>query len=231
MIIGKTNVPRADAVAVHRDGHVRGHAQPVGPPARTRRIQRRQRGGGGGGARRRRARLRRGRLDPHPGGVVRAVRAQAPARTRLDGAARARVARPVCQRRADAGGRHGAVPRRCLRARSTATRTARRRPLSRSRRRRDAARSACGSPYSTKRPARRDREARRDDAAARVRGDGRAAALARARARRARPRLRPRRDAGCARSLSARRARRRRASSRIPSGWNAARAGWRGWAG
>ena len=78
---------RADAVAVHRDGHVRRDAQPVGAAARARRLQRRQRGGGRRRPGRRGARLRRRGLDPDSGGVVRPVRPEAPARARVDGAA------------------------------------------------------------------------------------------------------------------------------------------------
>ncbi len=88
VVIGKTNVPELTHLAVHRDGDVRRDAQPVGSAARARRLERRQRRGGRRRSRRRGARLRRRGLDPHPGGVVRAVRAEAAARARIARAAR-----------------------------------------------------------------------------------------------------------------------------------------------
>ena len=78
--------PRADDLAVHRDRHVGRDAQPLGSAAQPGWLLGRQRGRGRRGARGSGARLRRRRLDPHPGGVVRAVRAQAPAGARVAGA-------------------------------------------------------------------------------------------------------------------------------------------------
>ena len=81
VIIGKTNVPELSAVALHRDRHLGRHAQPVGQ------LERAPGGSSGGSARGggrraggRRAGLGRGRVDPHPGRLLRAVRAEAPAR-------------------------------------------------------------------------------------------------------------------------------------------------------
>ena len=115
VIVGKTQRARAHAVAVHGERDVRHHAQPLGSPALAGGLERRQRGGGRGGARGCRCGLGRRRLDPHPGGVVRVVRPEAPARPGSDGAEAQPVARPVrVGRPQPPRGRHGAVPRRGL---------------------------------------------------------------------------------------------------------------------
>ena len=73
--------------AVHRDQGVGYHPQPVEPEPHARRLQRRQRRGGGRRAGRRRHGDRRRRLDPDPGGLLRARRAEAAAGAGADGAA------------------------------------------------------------------------------------------------------------------------------------------------
>ena len=87
--------PRADDHAVHGVADVGHHAQPVGPPAQRRRVERRLCGGRRGRARLGGGGLRRRRLDPDPGRRVRPVRPQARARPRVDGADGRAVARAL----------------------------------------------------------------------------------------------------------------------------------------
>ena len=68
---------RARAVAVHGVDHVGRDAQPVGHGPHARRFERRLGGRGRRGAGAGRGRRRRRRLDPDPGRLLRAVRAQA----------------------------------------------------------------------------------------------------------------------------------------------------------
>ena len=99
------------------------------------RLERRDRRRRGRGHGRRRPRLRRRRLDPHPGGLLRPVRHQAPARPHLARAQARGVARPRRRRAAGAArGRRRAVPRGDARAAAASPRRPR------------ASRGACGSP-------------------------------------------------------------------------------------
>ena len=198
----------------------------------ARRLERRQRGGGGRGPGGRGARLRRRRVDPHPGGLLRAVRAEDAARPGAAGAARGRLARPVGERRADALGRRHA---RCSTTRSpTGRRTPARRPCRR-------------APSLEARSAAAERLAARDaadrvstrklppspltrlhpDEPARAAGDGRAAARARPRGRRARARPRAAAPAPEFTVRFLRGLHDERARSPIPSAWNGACARWR----
>ena len=115
VIIGKTNVPELMMLPVHRVADVRGDPQPVASRALAGRQQRRQRGRGGRRAGSAGTGLRRRRLDPHPGDLVRPVRPQTATRPDLAGAARRRVVRAERQwaDRAHGAGR-GAVSGRDL---------------------------------------------------------------------------------------------------------------------
>ena len=168
MIIGKTNVPE-----------LRSGRSPRPPPSAsraTRGTRQRAPGGSSGGSA---AAVAAGLVGAAlasdgagsiriPARLVRAVRAQAPARARAAGAARAPLARPVGQRRAHtARGRHRAVPRpRLGRQRGRHRQRARARgPFAQSAATR--ARAACGSPTpracrpaSSRKPRRRRRAAR-----------------------------------------------------------------------
>ena len=95
VILGKTHVPEMMIVPFTETPTFGHHPQPVGPAAHPGRLQRRLRGGGRGRAVLGGARLRRRRLDPHPRGLLRAVRAQAAARPRADRAVRRAVARAL----------------------------------------------------------------------------------------------------------------------------------------
>ena len=116
---------RDDDRAVHGVADVRHHPQPVGPAAHARRLERRL----GRGGRRRAvlggARLRRRRLDPHPGRLLRAVRPQAAARPRADRAHGGAVARAVAP---GARSRAASPTRALLLRRDRATAGARRSP-------------------------------------------------------------------------------------------------------
>ena len=98
VVLGKSNTPEFGITCGHRVGAERRLPQPVGHVAHTP-------GGSSGGAAAAvaagvaaaRARLRRRRLDPHPGVVLRALRDQAVARARLPRAVR-RAARSSCRR-------------------------------------------------------------------------------------------------------------------------------------
>ena len=109
---------RGGPLALHRDAAARRHPQPLEHRPHAGRLQRRRRGGRGGGRGPGRDRLRRRRLDPHPGRLDRPGRAEAAARPRLHlarprGLQRAQLLRPAgAQRR---------PTRRCCSTRSTAT--------------------------------------------------------------------------------------------------------------
>ena len=101
---------RARDLRLHRVRALGRDPQPLGPRAQHGRLVGRQRRGGRGRAGRRRDRVRRRRLDPDPGGVLRPVRPQAAA-----SAASVQPSRPlvgdVGARVPDAvGPRHGALP-------------------------------------------------------------------------------------------------------------------------
>ena len=167
---------RDDDRAVHGVADLRHHPQPVGPAAHAGRLQRRLGGRGRGGPVLGGARLRRRRLDPHPGRLLRAVRAQAAARPRADArrwssrgttsrpGARSRAASPTARCFYDAIADAGAPPLAeavGARARQAADRRHPQRPAG-------------------------DGDAPRRRAARRAPGHRRPAALARARGRRAR---------------------------------------------
>ena len=76
VIVGKTHVPGADGDGLHGVADVRRHAQPLGRAPDAGRLERRLGGRGRCGARLGRARDRRRRLDPHPRGLLRALRLQ-----------------------------------------------------------------------------------------------------------------------------------------------------------
>ena len=82
-IFGKTNTPELGLEPVTEPVDVRPDPQSLGPQPHLRRLLRRRGRGGGGGDRAGGARQRRRRLDPHPGLVLRPVRAEAVARPRL----------------------------------------------------------------------------------------------------------------------------------------------------
>ena len=174
VIIGKTNVPELEIIAVHRVADVRRDPQPVGPQPHPRRLERRLGRRGRRRPGRRRARLRRRRLDPHPRRLLRPLRAQAAARPRPDGAAEGAVARPL-------GLRHGHPPRRRHRA---VPRRHRRRRAARARRR---PRPPAGSGSVCPRPSRR-RSSPRPTRSSRARSTPWRRAAARARPRRGRRR-------------------------------------------
>ena len=85
MIVGKTNLPEFGILPVTEADPARPDPQSVGPGAHARRLVRRRGGRGRGRHGADRARQRRRRLDPHPGGVLRAGRAEAQPRPRLAG--------------------------------------------------------------------------------------------------------------------------------------------------
>ena len=203
IVLGKTNVPGDDDLAVHRDDHVRRDAQSVGRRAHAGRLLRRDRRGGRVGHGRAGPRLRRARIDPHPGVLVRPVRGQAAARPRPGRAARRRLARAVGQRADRAQRRRRrAVPRRHgghrrLRGRGSAR-----------------AGQAADRDLDEARA-----RAARADRAGRARGRRAhrgAAALARARRVRARPAPARLADAAPARALLPRHPRRRRGGDAAP---------------
>ena len=105
---------------VHRQPPVRGHAEPVEPRGLARRLLGWIGGGDGGRDRPDRDRHRRGRLDPDPGRLVGARRAQADERgdrpgadPGMDRSLDVRTARPLGGGRpAPAGDRGGSCPRR-----------------------------------------------------------------------------------------------------------------------
>ena len=84
VILGKTHVPGARGDVRDRVARLRRDAQPVGPGADLRRLERRLGHRGRRRARRRGAGDGRRGLDPHPGRGVRAVRAEAAARPAAD---------------------------------------------------------------------------------------------------------------------------------------------------
>ncbi len=84
VIIGKTNVPELVHLPLHRVRHLGCHAQPVGSAARAGRFERWQRRGGGRRLGGRGAGGRWSGIDSDTGGVVRAVRPEASARSCLD---------------------------------------------------------------------------------------------------------------------------------------------------
>ena len=91
VIVGKTNMPEFGSVPYTESDAFGADPQPLGPDALAGRVEWRQRGrsghrdGGGGDGRRRR------RVDPDPGRLLRALRAQAPAGTGHHGAGAAPV--------------------------------------------------------------------------------------------------------------------------------------------
>ncbi len=179
----------------------------MGSAARAGRLERRQRRGGG---RRPGGRGTGGRwsgIDSDTGGVVRAVRPEAPARSCLDEPARGALARPDGLRRADTlGGRHGAVSRcgRGRHGRRSRPRSGARDPVRAVRP--HAARAAAHRAVHAHSPGHHSPAGR--GRGARAATDRRAAALAGARGLRARPGLRARRAPGRARPLPARDSRR-----------------------
>ena len=172
VVLGKTRMPEL-AIWGFTHSALGTTRNPLDPRAGPRRLQRGQRRGRGGGAGRARAGHRRRRLDPHPGGVLRAGRRQAGPRrrpaagrgrralVRYDGggpagahrrgrradAGRARRA-AVLRRRAGPRAR-GAVPVRPAAVHVAASRSPRRR----SGRRRPAARRAWRGRGHARRPA------------------------------------------------------------------------------
>ncbi len=98
ILIGKTTLselaiwPFTETEALGRD------PQPLGPHADLRRVERRLRRGRRGGPRRRGLRLRRGRVDPHPRRLQRALRAEAAARQDQPRAGARALARPLGHR-------------------------------------------------------------------------------------------------------------------------------------
>ena len=164
-------------MAIHRDRARRPDPQPVGPRALVRRLERRF---GGGGRCRPRAccdGIRRRRLDPGSGSLLRALRPEAPARPGPGRAAERGLDRAQRLRLPHALGRR---QRPALRGRDEPA--VRRGGAARARRPADRA--------VDEDPTRRDREA--SARAARGRGaDGGGAAFARPRGRRARPGLHP----------------------------------------
>ena len=80
VFIGKTNLPELAIIGVHRGSGLWHHAQPLGPGRHAGRVERRERGRRGRGTRARRHRVGRRRVDPHPGGELRAGGAEAAAR-------------------------------------------------------------------------------------------------------------------------------------------------------
>ena len=101
---------RTDDLPVHRIADIRGDPQPMEHRAHAGRQQRRQRCRGSRRAGAAGAGLRRRRLDPHPVGLVRPVRAEAATRSGAAGTARRRVVRAERQRPDRAV---GAKTRRC----------------------------------------------------------------------------------------------------------------------
>ena len=95
IVIGKTNLPELAIRDVHRVGHLGRDPQPVGPHEDPGRIVRRQRRRRRRGPRRRRDCVRRRRLHPLSGLLLRAVRAQAAARPGADRPGDRGVARDV----------------------------------------------------------------------------------------------------------------------------------------
>ena len=87
VILGRTNCPELGILPTTEPHAFGAVAQPVGARPLHRRVERRVGGGGRRGHRAVRARQRRRRLDPHPGGELRAGRAQADAGADLAGAA------------------------------------------------------------------------------------------------------------------------------------------------
>ena len=81
VVVGKTRMPEL-AIWGFTHSALGTTRNPLDPSLRSRRLQRRQRRGGRGGDGRARAGHRRRRLDPHPGGVLRAGRGQARPRRR-----------------------------------------------------------------------------------------------------------------------------------------------------
>ena len=113
VILGKTSVPEMMLWPFTETIAFGCHPQPVGSVPYARRQQRRQCGGGCRRPGADGAGLRRCRVDPHPVDLVRALRAQAAARPRVDGPAHRRLVRVECQRpdHPHRGGRR-ALPRR-----------------------------------------------------------------------------------------------------------------------
>ncbi len=110
--------PRAGDHRLHRDRGLGDHPQPVGPRPHDRRLVRGIGSGRGGGDGRRGLGLRRRRLDPHPGGELRRVRAQAPARADQPAARSGALVRDVGHGLPHpAGHRHRALARRHRRPR------------------------------------------------------------------------------------------------------------------
>ena len=214
IVIGKTHVPE---LTICRS-RSRSPSAPRAIPGRwTTRPAARAAGGRRRGRRhgRRRPGLRRRRLDPHPGGVLRPVRAQAPARPHLARAQARGVARPGRRRTAGAAGRG----RRALPGGRGGRRRVRRG-------RRARAGAAAGRRLDQAAAGRAGAAGRR--AAPRGRRDRGAPALARPRRRRARDRLRAGGVAEPGGALPARDPRRRAtaSSTRAPRAADPRR--WRG---
>ena len=93
VIIGKTHVPELAAMSFTESPTFGVTRNPWDPHRTSGRLERRLGDGGRGRHGERRARLRRRRLGPHPGRVLRPVRPQAAARPDLDGAGRGPVPR------------------------------------------------------------------------------------------------------------------------------------------
>ena len=191
---GHHHAARVRHPADERGAPVRSHAQPLGPRTHARRLLRRRRRGGRRGHRARRPRQRRRRLDPHPGGLLRARRAEAEPRTHLGrrpSSATPRLASTACSRAPSPTRPRSST---CSPATSRATPPGRRRRPSRSRG--SAARDPGHAAHRRHHAATRGRRGRGPDVRPRRHRGRRAAALARARGRGGRSAVAGRR--GCA---------------------------------
>ena len=112
--LGLTTVPELGHQLRDRVGQARADPQPVGPGAGRRRLQRRRRRARRGRRRADRPRQRRSRLDPDPGRLLRARRAQAEPRSHAMRAGHRRAAvRRRRRLRSDAHGPRRRPPPRC----------------------------------------------------------------------------------------------------------------------